>query len=363
MESKEWVVLLTNLHGAAGGIPAFNREFVDAFQSIAHQRGGVLKVYALNDKGGGASEARGEGYAYHSFGGNRWRFILESLKAARRADGIIFGHIHLSPLALAMPRARYWLIAHGIEVWGPLSWLRRVGLRRMDRVLCVSRFTRDRLVERHHVKEEKTILFPNTARIPRPDKNGSPERLEARTSPVILSVSRLWPEERYKKIDRVIEAMPSVLKSVPDAVYEIVGEGGDRPRLERLARQLGVDKHVVFRGALTEVQLKARYERCDVFILPSLGEGFGIVFLEAMAYGKPCIGADAGAIPEVIENGRTGLLVKPDSASDISEALVRMLKDAGLRCSMGRAGRERFMSLYSMERFKERLSNMMETVL
>jgi len=263
---------------------------------------------------------------------------------------------------LAIPRARRWLVVHGIEVWGPLGWLRRLGLLRMDRILCISRFTRDCLIERHHVNEARTILFPNTARFTLSEEKGQSIPPEARKGPVALSVSRLWPEERYKKIDRVIEAMPSVLKAVPDAIFEIVGEGGDRPRLERLARDLAVEKHVVFKGALPDDQVKACYERCDAFILPSLGEGFGIVFLEAMACGKPCIGADAGAIPEVIENGRTGLLVKPDSASAIAEALIRVFKDERLRHSMGIAGRERYMALYTVKHFKDRLSTLAESV-
>jgi glycosyltransferase involved in cell wall biosynthesis len=351
MAGKTWVVLLTDAFGTVGGIPAFNRELVEAFRSIARERGWTLKIFALNDR----PSPRGEGYEYHAFGGNRWRFVLESLRAARRADDVLFGHVHLSPLALLVPRARRWMVAHGIEVWGPLGRLRRRGLGRMDRVLCVSRFTRDRLMERHRVPEEKTLLFPNTARVSPSDKNGCGRPAEWGASRIIFTLSRLWPEERYKKIDRVIEAMPSVLKSVPDALYVIAGEGGDRPRLERLARDLGVGERVIFTGALSEEQVKACYEACEMFVLPSLGEGFGIVFLEAMACGKPCVGAAAGGVPEVILDGRTGILVQPDHAGSVAEALVRLLQDDTRRHSMGRAGRERFVSEYAPDRFRERL--------
>jgi len=372
MESKKWVVLLTNLFGSTGGIPSFNRELVEALREIAHERGWTLKVYALNDSEDQRSPSND--YAYQGFRGHRWRFVRESLKAAWKADHVLFGHVHLSPLALLMPGQRRWLVAHGIEVWRRLSCLRRLGLDRMDRILCVSRFTRDRLMKRHHVKEERTVLFPNTARVSAPVVipaiaavagiqsifDGLGPGFHRGDVKIIFTLSRLWPEERYKNIDRVIEAMPSVLKVVPDALYVIAGDGGDRPRLERLALELGVQKQVVFMGALPEDQVKACYERCDVFILPSLGEGFGIVFLEAMACGKPCIGADAGAIPEVIQDGHTGLLVKPDSSEDIAQALIRLLQDTSLRQSMGRAGRERFVADYAVDRFRERLAAMME---
>jgi glycosyltransferase involved in cell wall biosynthesis len=358
MAGKTWVFLLPDVFGAVGGIPAFNRDLVETFQRIARERGWTLEIYALNDSENQPPDSKG--YTYRSFGGNRWGFIRASLQAATRADEVFFGHVHFTPLAMAIRRPRRWLIAHGIEVWGPLNWLRRMGLLRMDRILCVSGYTRDRLIERHHVDRSRTILFPNTARFMPSDKDNPLKSREADSANVVLSVSRLWPEERYKKIDRAIEAMPAVLRSVPDAVYEIVGDGGDRPRLEHLAHDLGIEKHVRFRGALTAGQLKACYERCDVFILPSLGEGFGIVFLEAMMCGKPCIGADAGAIPEVIENGRTGLLVEPDNAEAIAVSLVRLLKDDKLRLSMGQTGRERFMSEYAFHRFQERLEKIVD---
>lgn len=308
MGSKSWVILLTDVFGSTGGIPTFNRELVEALRSIALERGWALKVFALNDRlpspaGRGPSEARDEGYEYHAFEGNRWRFVVESLREARRADDVLFGHVHLSPLALLVPHARRWLVAHGIEVWGGLSRLRRRGLGRMDRILCVSRFTRDRIIERHRVKAERTVLFPNTARLASPDERPLPGSPDLRGRKIIFTASRLWPQERYKKIDRVIEAMPQVLAAVPEAFYIIAGEGDDRKRLENLARDLRVHASMSFAGPLTDSQLRRAYDLCDIFILPSLGEGFGIVFLEAMACGKPCIGADAGAVPEVIQDG------------------------------------------------------------
>ena len=230
----------------------------------------------------------------------------------------------------------------------------------MDRVLCVSQYTRDRLVIRLKVPVEKTVLFPNTAQLSASPQALPREALVPGNAKIIFTVSRLWPEERYKKIDRVIEAMPAVLKAVPDALYVIAGQGADRPRLERLARTLGVEAHVQFAGALSGDRLAADYQACDVFILPSLGEGFGIVFLEAMACGKACIGAAAGAIPEVIQEGRTGLLVEPDDASAIAGALVRLLQDDRLRQAMGQAGRERYAAEFAPGRFRERLARITE---
>ena len=356
---QQWVLLMTDVFGAVGGIPTFNQEFLRAFSDIARERGWTLRVLALHDPAGPSASTTE--YEFQGFSGSRWRFIREALQASRKADHVLFGHVHFSPLALVMPRTSRWLVAHGIEVWDSLGWLRRLGLGRMDRILSVSEFTRHRLIERHHVKAERISVFPNTRRVVPSEPKGNVSLLPPGASHLIFTVSRLWPQERYKKIDRVIEAMPLVLKAIPGARYAITGEGADRPRLERVARDLGVQNAVEFTGALSDDRLRAYYEACDVFILPSLGEGFGIVFLEAMACGKACIGDSAGAIPEVIQDGRTGLLVKPDSSQAIAESLIRLLQDAPLRHSMGRAGRERFVANYAVDRFRERLAALTES--
>jgi glycosyltransferase involved in cell wall biosynthesis len=286
--------------------------------------------------------------------------VLEALLAARGADHIIFGHAHLSPLALAISGGQRWAMAHGIEVWEKMTWLRRLGLLRMDRLLCVSRYTRDRMVHEQAIDPGRVVLFPDTARSREGASAFPQEALGLGKAKVILAVTRLWPEERYKKIDLLIEAMPSVLRSVPEALLVIVGEGADRPRLERTVQESGLSGHVRFTGKIPDDRLSSFYDACDLFALPSLGEGFGIVFLEAMAHGKPCIGAQAGAVPEVIQDGRTGLLVRPDDAGALAEALIRLLQNEDLRQAMGQAGRRRFLSEFSFDRFKERLARLTE---
>ena len=111
---------------------------------------------------------------------------------------------------------------------------------------------------------------------------------------MILTVARLDARERYKGVDQLIEAMPAVLQTVPAARLRIVGTGSDLPRLKELAARLGVADSVEFAGFVDDEHLRAAYRDCALFALTSSGEGFGIVFLEAMAHGKPCLGARAG---------------------------------------------------------------------
>ena len=140
---------------------------------------------------------------------------------------------------------------------------------------------------------------------------------------VVLTVGRIAAAERYKGHDVMLEAWPAVLRRVPDAEYWIVGDGDDRARLESQARELGIAASVRFKGSVSSQELDVCYDRCCIFAMPARtelearaprGEGFGIVFLEAMAHGKPVLGPRVGAPAEFIHSGEHGLLVDPTSA-------------------------------------------------
>jgi glycosyltransferase involved in cell wall biosynthesis len=146
---------------------------------------------------------------------------------------------------------------------------------------------------------------------------------------------------------------------VPDVFLVIVGEGRDRVRLQRLAAQLHIDDRVRFTGRVSEEDLPLYYQACDVFVLPSLKEGFGIVFLEAMQYAKPCIGARAAAVPEVIVDGENGLLAAPGDLRTLERAITTLLTDEALRQSMGRAGLLRLEANFSFPRYRCRLEEVL----
>jgi glycosyltransferase involved in cell wall biosynthesis len=172
---------------------------------------------------------------------------------------------------------------------------------------------------------------------------------------MLLSVSRLHETEFYKRVDLLVQAMPRILNEVPEAFSVVVGEGNGRTALQELAARLGVGDKVIFTGRVEDEALSLHYQTCDAFVLPSLKEGFGIVFLEAMQFAKPCIGARAAAVPEVIVEGETGLLAEPGDAGTLAGAAVRILKDDRLRKEMGAAGRRRLDHHFSFDMFRTRL--------
>ncbi len=159
--------------------------------------------------------------------------------------------------------------------------------------------------------------------------------------PLLVTAARLV---RRKGIDTVIEALPSLARSIPDVQYAVVGSGPERENLERLSQDLGVQGRVTFLGRLPERDLVMAYHACDVFVMPARYEhpsveGFGLVFREANACGKPVVGARTGGIVDAIEHGRTGLLVEPDAPEELSKALGRLLQDPDYANRLGSQGR------------------------
>jgi glycosyltransferase involved in cell wall biosynthesis len=264
-------------------------------------------------------------------------FVRHALRLVRQADLVICGHLHHLPIArLAQrfhPRLRYCLVAHGIEVWRPYGRFERAALLGAHRILCVSEYTRRQLLRfLPALPAERLLVVPNTL-----DPHFAPEFNDQLSQvpfalPRILTVGRLSSTDTYKGFDTLIEAMPAVRREYPTARLRIVGTGDDQPRLAALAAELGVAGSIDFLGALSDESLRAEYAACDLFALPSRKEGFGLVYLEAMAYGKPCVAARAGGAPEVI-NDSVGVLVEygniPDLAAAVGE-LVRHPRDSGV---------------------------------
>ena len=177
---------------------------------------------------------------------------------------------------------------------------------------------------------------------------------------MLLTVGRLISSEPGKGVDSVIEVLPKVMKAVPDLFYVIVGGGDLQPRLEQMARESSARDSIFFVGKLPLDQLKGCYARTDIFVMPSRQEGFGIVFLEAMVFGKPVIAGDSGGAPEVVQNGVTGFSVNPDDRDALTDRLIQLLQDESLRTRMGGAGRQRVEDNFTFMRFEEKLTKMLD---
>ena len=249
----------------------------------------------------------------------RLRFLVVYALAllSRRPDVVVAGHVGLGPLAwmanvvLGVP---YIVWAHGIDVWGLRARMRIASLANAERVVAISRYTARSLAALDPRISQRTVVIPPAVR----DcfRGGSGDAVRRRLglggAGVLLTVARLSGAEAYKGCDTVLHALPRVLAAAPDTRYVIAGDGDDLPRLQALASRLGVRRAVSFAGPVPDGELPAYYNACDLFVMPSRREGFGIVFIEALACGKPVIAGDAGGSRDAVLDGDLGRLVEPD---------------------------------------------------
>jgi len=288
-----------------------------------------------------------------------WRF---------RPTAIACTHVGIARVAAVMKAAfgiPYFVLAHGDEVWGAAP---SYALRGADAILSVSRFTADRLLSRHRVRAEKIRLLPPALDPRLLHSSVLPERVIERHGlhgkRVLLTVGRLTRAGSYKGYDTVICALALIRRVMPEVAYVIVGEGDDRPRLEELARELRVDTAVHFAGEVDDAWLPAYYRSCDLFVMPSRvrlvdpceGEGFGIVYLEAAAFGKPAIAGREGGSAEAVLDGVTGVLVDPSDPEEIARAALELLRDEAWRRRLGAQARERAWREFAPERFRRKLA-------
>lgn len=329
-----FLLLSPELFLAEGGIARILRLYLKALCELAGPEGRVDSL-VLNDRPG--RDPRLPLYSADNLREQigcqrgKLRFALQAVRLGRKCDKLVCGHLHQLPLARVArwfnPRLEYYLVAHGIEVWRPYSPAERWALRGAHRILCVSEYTRRQLLRFcPELPPAALVVVPNTLDPLLSPATTAPAAAAVRGSgPRILTVGRLASTDTYKGYDTLIEAMPLVRRVHPDATLRIVGGGDDEPRLHRLARQLGMTEAVTFTGRIDDAALRAEYAACDLFALPSRKEGFGLVFLEAMIHGKPCLGARAGAVPEVITEP-VGALADYGNIPEIAAAVTDLVQ-------------------------------------
>jgi phosphatidyl-myo-inositol dimannoside synthase len=336
---------------APGGVQRAGRHMAAVLTEFAASRGMDCRLLSLND----SPELHrmtlgGREFVFTGCDRAKGRFTVTALRAARRkAKLVLAAHPNLGPVAQAMqiaaPRMKSIICTHGIDVWGPLGGLRRRALRHANLVLAPSKDTAEHVASEQGVARERIrvlhwALDPQFEALIAAGSQSAPPR-EFPAGRVILTVGRWLTTERYKGMDTLITALPRLLTRWPEVQLVLVGTGDDRAWLEDLAEKNGVNRHVHFLAGLSYSELAACYAACEIFALPSSGEGFGLVYLEAMACGKPVIGGAHGGAPEIIEDGVTGYLVPHGDPIHLATSLEALLSDPAHAKEMGARGRRR----------------------
>jgi phosphatidylinositol alpha-1,6-mannosyltransferase len=285
----------------------------------------------------------------------RFGLRIASAQLFGPCDWMVYTHLHLAAAQRAIPRFMtrpYAVFLHDVEAWTPLSPAMRNVLAGAFLRLANSSYTAAR-VEAANPGCGGVVACPPG--VPPPTVQPGASGVDIRAHDVVV-VGRMHPNERYKGHDQLIETWPSVVRRVPDARLVCVGEGDDVSRLRDKAASAGVASKVMFSGFVDAGSLAGIYRHAAMLAMPSRREGFGLVYIEAMAAGLPCSGSIHDAASEVVVDGETGYLVDQDDRETLADRIVGLLQDESLRRRFGDAGRVRHQHLFTYEAFRSRLN-------
>jgi len=278
--------------------------------------------------------------------------LLSAVRTRWRVKTILVWHLALLKLLpfFRHPDAEIALFLHGIEAWKRQDLLTRTLLKRVSLFLTNSDNTWTQFVTHNslfrnvnYVKVPLGILSPTITRV-------GPDSV-----PAALMIGRLHPDENYKGHKEMIDIWPVVLKQKADAELWIVGDGELKPKLEQRVASLGLSQRVRFYGWVSEQRKQELIDNCRFLALPSRGEGFGLVYLEAMRQGRPCLVSDSDAGREVVNPPEAGLAVNPSRPDAMAEAVCRLLNDSSEWENWSRQARLRYESHYTAKHFQDRL--------
>lgn len=362
-----------------GGISVINRLVQRSLLNEDFQ----IDIYSLNDK----CKSELPGHLINSntnlyrYGRNKIRFSISVLVniLLNKYMLVMCDHTNLASLLAFAHKfgfCNYIVWLNGIEVFPPKpDKLGEIGMKSASKCFAISKYTFAHIKNRY---PDLPLYLCELALDPyaypdffehNPDTAGKENSLTSVNGlqnllgpQVILTVGRMSSLEKYKGQDYLIKAYEAVYDRFPDAQLVLVGDGDDQPRLQELAKRypVNIQNNIFFAGFLNVEELIDLYRCSYMFVMPSSGEGFGLVYLEAMLYGKPCIGGNEDASSNLIVDGLTGYVVDPKSADAIAEKIIALLMDEFKAREMGKAGHEIVSSKYMFPHFKERFIELLE---
>jgi phosphatidylinositol alpha-1,6-mannosyltransferase len=329
------LALVAEAFGGHGGIAKFNRDLLSALCTYptCSEVVAIPRRRLMPD----AAEPLPARLTYVTSGlGGKLRYLVTVSKVVHRNsrfDLILCGHINLLHVAFAV---RFWarapvvLVTHGIEAWGPTRRPFTNNLAgKVNAFISVSQLTKRRFLKWARPKTVVGFLLSNSIDLkrfrPKPKSTVLLGRYGLADKTVSMTLGRLSASESYKGIAQVLELLPTLTEEIVNVAYLVVGEGTDRRQLEQKAKSLAVEMHVVFTGYVPEREKADHYCLADAFVMPGRGEGFGFVYLEAMACGVPVVASKVDASREVVHDGELGTLVDPDDPHEIRIGILKAL--------------------------------------
>ena len=362
------VFVFLEVFSCEGGIQSYVKDILQAYSDL----GSEADVFLLRDSAAVDNPFESGAIAFHylktqnaAIGRIRLAITLLTYLLKNRPQRVFCGHINLAPLiqTLCSPlKIPYTVLTYGKEVWETLPPAQQTALQHADRVWTISRYSGDRACLANHLNRDRLDFLPcavdGDAFTPGVKSSELIDRYQLAGSKVLMTVARLWSGDPYKGVDVTIRALAEIACSFPEVKYLVIGRGDDQPRLARLAEELGVSDRVIFAGFVATKALADHYRLADAYIMPSQ-EGFGIVYLEAMACGIPVLSGDADGSADPLQNGELGWRVPHRDPAAVAAACIEILNGDDLR-SNGVWLRQRVLELFGKPAFAKRLKVLLE---
>lgn len=337
---KKPVFVFLEIFSCEGGIQSYVKDILQAHSAEK------ADVFLLRDGAEVENPFESSAIEFHylktrsaAIGRTRLAITLFAYLLKNRPQRVFCGHINLAPLIQTLCKPLgipYTVLTYGKEVWNSLPVVKEKALQQADRVWTISRYSRDRLCLANALDLSRVDLLPcivdGDAFTPGIKSADLVERYQLAGAKVLMTVARLWSGDPYKGVDVTIRALPEIIQSFPQVKYLVIGRGDDQPRLAQLAEDLGVSDRVIFAGFVPTEALADHYRLADAYVMPSQ-EGFGIVYLEAMACGVPVLSGDADGSADPLQDGKLGWRVPHRDPTAVAAACIEILKGEDPRCN------------------------------
>jgi phosphatidyl-myo-inositol dimannoside synthase len=333
---RPYLFLFLEIFSREGGIQSYVKDIFRAYLALPHQP--PTDVFLLRDGKGCVNPFDSSDLRFHylktkSVALGRVRLATELLiyLLQRRPQRVFCGHINLAPLVqlLCQPLGiPYTVLTYGKEVWSPLRPRFRKALQQAEQIWTISRYSRDCACAANQLAPQAfrmmSCAVDSDRFTPGPKSEALVNQYGLQGATVLMTVARLWSGDIYKGVDVTIRALPAIAQVFPTVKYLVIGRGDDQPRLTQLAKDLGVAERVVFAGFVPTEALAEHYRLADAYIMPSQ-EGFGIVYLEAMACGVPVLSGDADGSADPLQDGQLGWRVPHRDPEAVAKACIEIL--------------------------------------
>lgn len=323
-----------------GGLEKFNRCFLKALDELTVEGSINAKASAMYDIT--CNEKYFSANRYKAFKGNKWWCVLQSIFTGIQSKTFILGHINLALIGIVIkkihPKTKLIVIVHGIDIWQQQTGFKKKLLQVVDEIWSVSNYTKQTMLQNNpYINKDKIKIFHNTLDpyFSFPKNFSKPNYLLQRygiteNTKTIVTVTRLASTEKYKGYDFIIALLKKLNTNSANPVHYVLCGKTDEKEMQRinaLIKQHNAEPYITLTGFVKDEELTDHYLLADAFVMPSKKEGFGIVFIEAMACGCKVIAGNKDGSVDALQNGALGKLINPDSIEELEAAIIESLAD------------------------------------